>query len=293
MIIDSHIHYEPEVLNRERMLACMDKYGIDKAALIAPVNEPFYNSGSRLENALLEFTRGSLYYAGAAGRHLYEMVLDNSGHFITLTGRYRIYERPDNAPVARAVQENPDRFMGWIFINPTVEEDRLAEVERWSRQPGMFGVKAHPFFHSYPISELDQVASWCRERGCPLLVHLGSKDGSGDYRRLPERYPGLKIVYAHAGIPYFRKLWSYIRDKKDVYVDLSCIGWLDGGLIRKAVAFLGADKCLYGTDGPYGHQRPGDDFDYGAIKGMIRALPLSENKLGKIFSGNFEKILNA
>lgn len=291
MIIDSHIHLEPEIFTQERMLACMDKQGIDKALLIAAVNEPFYSSGSWFESTLLRMVRRSLYRVNTAGGYLYEMMLDNRGHFITPTGKCRIYEKPDNAPVARAINQNPGRFMGWIFVNPSVEGDPLAELEKWSDNRGMVGVKAHPFFHRYPVSELDDVALWCKERGCPILVHLGFTGGTGDYRRLPEKYPGLKVIYAHAGIPYFRKLWSFIKDKEDVYVDLSCIGWLDGVLMREAVNFLGADKCLYGTDGPYGPQQPGEDFDYGLIKGLIEALPLPESQIEKIFSKNFERLI--
>lgn len=291
MIIDSHIHYEPEILPQDRMLQCMNKHGIDKAALIAAVNEPFYNSGSLLEGASMNMVRRALYFVNRPGRYLYQMVLDDKGNFYTLTGKYRIYQKPDNALVARAVENNPDRFMGWIFLNPSAMDDSLAEVERWSGRPGMVGIKAHPFFHGYPVSELDPVASWCRDNGRPILIHLGSRDGSGDYRRLPEKYPGLKIIYAHAGIPYFRKLWTYVKDKENVYVDLSCIGWLDGRLIREVVEYLGAEKCLYGTDGPYGSQRPGEDFDYGLIKRLTGGLQLPDDKLEQIFSKNFERLI--
>jgi predicted TIM-barrel fold metal-dependent hydrolase len=292
MVIDAHVHYEPEILPPERILACMDKHGIDKAALIAAANEPFYLSGSWLENTLGKVLRNCLYCANPVGQYLYEILLDRKGENIVLLGKkYHLYRKPDNAPVAQVVKENPDRFMGWIFINPIVEDNPVAEVEKWSAHPGMVGVKAVPFWHMYPVSELDGVASWCKEHGYPLLMHLGCREGSGDYRRLPEKYPDLKVIYAHAGIPYFRKLWSYAKDKKGVYVDLSGPGYLDQKFIGEAVDFLGADKCLYGTDGPYGEQSPGEDFDYGLRKGWIEALPLSDNEYEKIFSKNFEGIL--
>jgi predicted TIM-barrel fold metal-dependent hydrolase len=292
MIIDAHVHYEPEILPPERILACMDKHGIDKAALIAAANEPFYLSGSWLENTLGKVLRNCLYRVNPAGQYLYEILLDRKGNNIVLLGKkYPLYTRPDNAPVAQVVEENPDRFMGWIFINPTVEDDPVAEVERWSAHPGMVGVKAVPFWHMYPVSELDGIAVWCREHGYPMLLHLGCREGSGDFRRLPDKYPGLKIIYAHAGIPYFRKLWSYVKDKEGVYVDFSGPGYLDRKFIGKAVVFLGADKCLYGTDGPYGEQSPGEDFDYGLRKGWIETLPLSDGELEQIFSKNFEDIL--
>ncbi|MFW6113373.1 MAG: amidohydrolase family protein [Actinomycetota bacterium] len=292
MIIDAHVHYEPEILPMERMLACMDKHGIDKAALIAPANEPFYLSGSWLENNLGKVMRNCLYYANPLGHILYQTLFDKKGENVVLLGKkYHIFKKPDNALVAQAVEENLDRLLGWIFINPEAEVDPVVEVERWSTHPGMVGVKAVPFWHDYPVSELDRVASWCREHGCPILMHIGCRGGSGNYRRLPEKYPGLKVIYAHAGIPYFRKLWSYAKDKQGVYVDLSGPGYLDRKFIGEAVDFLGADRCLYGTDGPYGDQSPGEDFDYGLRKAWIESLPLSDRELEKIFHENFEGIL--
>ena len=289
MIIDCHIHYDPEILTLERMLSCMDKNGVEKAALIATMVEPFYLTGKMRQSAG-DLLRYALFRANPLGQMFYETTRDRKGNFVLLGKKYRIYEEPDNAPIAEAVESNPDRFVGWIFINPAAGGDTIGELDKWSSRPGMVGVKAHPFWHMYPISQLDSAASWCRDKGYPLLIHLGCRGGSGDYQRLPEKYPGLKIIYAHAGIPYYRKLWAYIKGKEGVYIDLSS-PYLDQDLVGKAVDFLGADKCLYGTDGPYGSQNPGEDYDYGLIKGWIEALPLSDKELGKIFGENFEALI--
>jgi predicted TIM-barrel fold metal-dependent hydrolase len=289
MIIDCHIHYDPEILTLERMLACMDEHGIDKAALIATMVEPFYLEG-RAKLAASDLLRYLLIRANTLGQIFYSTTIDKKGNFVLLGKKFRIYEKPDNAPVAEAVEKHPDSFTGWIFVNPVAGGDPVEEIEKWSSHPGMVGVKAHPFWHRYPISSLDGVAAWCREHGYPLLIHLGCREGSGDYQRLPEKYPGLKVLYAHAGIPYFQKLWAYIKDRDGVYVDLSS-PYLNQDLMRKAVDFLGADKCLYGTDGPYGHQSPGGDYDYGLIKGWVGALPLSDQEFDKICSENYQGII--
>jgi predicted TIM-barrel fold metal-dependent hydrolase len=289
VVIDCHIHYDPEILTLERMLACMDEHGIDKAALIPTMVEPFYLE-SKAKTAAGDLLRYMLIRANTLGQVFYSTTIDKKGNFVLLGKKFRIFEKPDNAPVAEAVEKHPERFVGWIFVNPAAAGDPIEEIEKWSSRPGMVGVKAHPFWNRYPISRLDGVAAWCEEHGYPLLIHLGCREGSGDYQRLPERYPGLKILYAHAGIPYFQKLWSYIKDKDNVYIDVSS-PYLNQDLMRKAVGFLGADKCLYGTDGPYGHQSPGGDFDYGLIKGWVEALPLSESEFEKVFSTNFQKII--
>jgi predicted TIM-barrel fold metal-dependent hydrolase len=268
----------------------MEKHGIDKTALIASMVEPFSlrEKSKQMANGLM---RSALLRARPLGLMLYQSVLVKEGYFCfsALTRKYRIYDQPDNRAVAEAIERYPDRFLGWIFINPAVDEDAVAKIEEWSANPAMVGVKAHPFWHRYDVALLDPAAAWCREHGYPLLIHLGYKGGSGDYRRLPDKYPGLKVIYAHAGIPYYRALWAYIKDKKDAYVDLSS-PYLDQKLVRMAVDFLGPDKCLYGTDGPYGEQSTGEDYDYGWIKGRIESLPLSDAEREKIFSGNFQTI---
>jgi predicted TIM-barrel fold metal-dependent hydrolase len=289
MIIDCHMHYDEGMFPLERMLACMETHGIAKVALIPTMVEPF-SLGGKAAKSGTDLLRFNLVHLPPMGRFFYDaLTLDKKGNFVLLGKKYRIYEKPDNASVAAAIDKHPDKFMGWIFINPAVDDDPVSEIERWSSHPGMVGVKAHPFWHDYPVERLDAAAAWCREHGYPLLIHFGSRRGSGDYRRLPEKYPGLKLLYAHAGVPYYKEMWSYIKDKKDVYIDLSS-PYLNQGLVKSAVDFLGADRCLYGTDGPYGEQPVGEDYDYGWIKGWIESLSAKDEELEKIFGVNFESI---
>ncbi len=288
MIIDCHMHYEPDIMTLERTIAGMDDHGIDKTALIATMVEPF-SIQSKARQATGDVMRATLFRANKLGQLLYQSTLSSKGYFVVLGKKYRIYDNPDNVQVADAISRYPDRFMGWIFINPTTGGDTVAEIEKWSSNPGMIGVKAHPFWHRYPVEKLDPAAAWCRDNRYPLLIHLGARGGSGDYRRLPDKFPGLKLVYAHAGIPYFQELWSYIKDKDGVYVDLSS-PYLNSALVAKTVDFLGPAKCLYGTDGPYGAQPLGKDYDYGLIKGWVENATLRGGH-DQVFFENFQSII--
>ncbi len=288
MAIDCHMHYEPRIFTLERMLACMDSHGIEKTALIPTMVEPFYLE-TRPKEVAGDLMRRALLSVNPFGQLLYQSTLSQKGYFVLLGKKYKIIDRPSNEDVAEVVSSHPDRFVGWIFINPGMGDDGTSEISRWSREPWMIGVKAHPFWHRYPVELLEPAAAWCSENGYPILIHLGAKGGSGDYRRLPEKFPDLKVLYAHAGIPYYRSLWEYIKGKKNVYIDLSS-PYLNVKLVRSAVDFLGPDKCLYGTDGPYGAQCAGEDYDYGVTKGWVEALPLSDADREKILSRNFESI---
>ena len=133
---------------------------------------------------------------------------------------------------------------------------------------------------------LDDVAAYCEEKSWPLLVHLGGDQKSGDYRYLPERHPNLKVLYAHAGVPFYQEVWSYAKGKHNVLVDLSSPPYVDEQLRISAIKALGPEKCLYGTDGPYCHT------DRGNLLQEIIRLPLSDAEKERILSGNFMEMVN-
>lgn len=287
MIIDAHYHLEERMETVDRMLDQMNRHGISRIALIPTMQDPirfgriFDKPGAVMRKALTGRWR-------SAGLLLYRSGVTADGKLRLLNKRYPIYDEPDNESVARVMQAHPDRFCGWIFVNPRVA-DPMAEVEQWVGKPGWIGVKTHPFMHRYPVAMLDDVAAYCGDRGLPILLHLGGDRERGDYRYLPERHPKLKILYAHAGVPFYGELWDYAKKKDSVFVDLSS-PLLDGPLRLRVVKALGAEKCLYGTDGPYGYPDTDGLYDHGKILNEILQWPLSEADKERIMGGNFIQI---
>jgi hypothetical protein len=54
---------------------------------------------------------------------------------------------------------------------------------------------------------------------------------------------------------------------------------------------MGPERCLYGTDSPYGfHDRDGS-YDYGAIRRWVERMPVSAVGRDRIFADNFRRIL--
>jgi predicted TIM-barrel fold metal-dependent hydrolase len=198
---------------------------------------------------------------------------------------YPIYALPKNEEVAPVLLSHPDRFYGWIFVNP-VATDPIAELDKWAGQPGWIGVKSHPFWHRYPIAALDDSAAYCEDRNLPLLVHLGGDRERGDFRFLPERHPRLKVIYAHAGVPFYREVWDYANGRDNVFVDLSNPVYVNGRVRSEAIKALGAEKCLHATDGPY------LGADQGTMLAKIDRLPLSAAEKGRILGDNFMDILD-
>lgn len=153
------------------------------------------------------------------------------------------------------------------------------------------GIKAHPFWHRYPLKMLDNIASFCVEKDMPLLIHLGGASENGDCQFLPERHPALNLIYAHAGLPFFQEIWPYIKQKDNVYVDLSS-AYLDEPLHRAAVQALGPDKSLYGSDGPFGSPAEDNMYDHGAILAEVDRLPLTSWEKEQILGLNFIELTN-
>jgi len=272
----------------DRLLDQMDRHGIDRLALIANPVEPFRLGP--IAHRVSGWMRQALRSRWAAvGRIMYRTTVTPGGKFSALGKTYRIIDRPDNAPVARALSQHPQRFYGWVFVNPRVR-DGLAELEAYGAQPGWVGVKAHPFWHRYPVRMLDRVAAWCAEREKPLLIHLGGDRERGDYRWLHERHPRLKVLYAHAGVPWYQELWAYIASRKNAWVDLSS-PYLDEPLRRAAVRELGPERCVYGSDGPFEYPDPADGgYDHGAILTEIARMDLSDAARARILSDNFREL---
>jgi len=284
-IVDAHYHLEEQMETVEALLEQMQKHGVNRVALIPKMNEPFHlkpipkKAGELLPRLLMSRLR-------VLGLLLYNSTVTSDGKLSTLGTKYLLYHKPDNTYIDRVIQENTDTFFGWIFINPKTM-DSIEEVERWIGRQGWIGVKTHPFWHSYPLDKLDDVAALCQEKGLPILMHLGGDRKTGDFRYLPERHPGLKIIYAHAAVPYYREVWAYIKNKENIFVDLSSSVYMNEEILTDVTNSLGYKKCLYGTDGPYANATQG------RMLNRIHRLNLSENEQDYILGANFLELIDA
>ncbi len=288
MIIDMHYHLDERMEPIQRLIDQMDQHGIDRIVLIAAMVDPFHVEGTaeKISHLMRKMLTGNLNRVGLL---IYESLVTGDSKFKVLNKSYKIDPYPGNGLVAKAIADYPGRFYGWYFINP-LGGDTPEDIENNGSTDKWLGIKCHPFWHRYPISKLDAAAAYCVENNKPILIHLGGGKENGDYSYLPEKYPDLKLIYAHAGVPHYSKMWPYIKEKKNVYVDLSS-PYLNELLRREAVKALGADKCLYGSDGPFGYPAEDNMYDHGAILGEINRMPLSAVEKEKILGGNFAAIV--
>ncbi|MCB2191025.1 MAG: amidohydrolase [Deltaproteobacteria bacterium] len=291
-MIDCHMHLHESMVSLPGIVASMDKFGIQRTALIPRLNPPIYAMPLllRMTTPLLR----KILYSDGGWLHglalkMYESWSRDDGTVLIGLKRYKIIAAPDNTEVTSALKHYPDRFWGWIFVNPRCSTDPLAEIEKYCHVPGMIGVKAHPYWHNYPIQELIKTAELCTENNLPMLIHLGVKQ-HGDYNFLPSMFPKLKVIYAHAGVPYGHSVCELAGEMKNVFIDLSSPAYMDIKTAHRAIAKAGANKCLFGSDGPY-LNTSGDRYDYGPITSIVKALDLSEDDRARIERLNFIDIL--
>jgi predicted TIM-barrel fold metal-dependent hydrolase len=284
-VIDAHAHLEERMLEVPRMVEQLDAEGIDRVVLIPCMNDPLPHTPERLIAALRRILRSPMH---PVARAINAATITKSGDLKLGKKTYAIYRSPDNAAVARILHEHPARFLGWIFLNP-LAGDGPEDVDRWRETPGFVGVKLHPHWHGWPIAGALPIARRCEQLGLPILIHLGF-GARGAWRVLADRCPKLRIMFAHGGIPHYDRMWHQIKDDPRLWVDVSS-PYLDEDLVRDAVAVLGPDRVVYGTDAPYGFHAADGGYDYGAIKGWVERLPVGDAGIDKILGDNVRELL--
>ncbi|WP_411739935.1 amidohydrolase family protein [Peribacillus sp. S4] len=286
MIIDCHFHVDETMLTLEKMIEGMDKNDVTKTALIAPMNGTMFELDSIFQQGLQHLFRFLILNVPQIGLGIYDGLVKD-GYLKLYGNSYKIFTKPDNDIVATAIDRFPDRFLGWVAVNPLIHVS-VEEVELYLNKPGFIGVKAHPFMHEYSIKALDPVAAMCETKGIPMIIHLSSEPDS--YKYLPENYPKLKLIYAHAGLPFWKKLWNYVKNQPNVFVDTSS-DYINPFIVKKAVESLGYRKVLYGCDGPYGMKKF-NEYDYLTKKSWVDSLQVPDNQKEYILGKNFLALID-
>jgi predicted TIM-barrel fold metal-dependent hydrolase len=288
MIIDCHYHLERKLLTDDELLKKMDECEVGKVALMGVINEPI----PKPPEFLLKILRFTLTHSSF--RFLAKVLAANftsEGDIKLPTGIFHLYPNPKNEPIFQAVADKPDRFLGWVFVNPQGGTDQIQELNKWKNKPGFIGVKAHPFWHRYQPVELLPVAVQLAKMEKPLLIHAGF-DAHGDYDVLLQKVPDLKLILAHAGFPLYSDTWNKIKNNKNVYVDLSQTSYLNDRTTWQAIEYLGVERCLFGSDGPYGVHGDDDLFDYSFIKRRIERLFPDKEIQKKLLGENFLELIH-
>ena len=258
MVIDCHYHWDERILARDAMFKKMEDSGIDKVALMGIICDPFPEPAPFLVGAL-------------------QMLLANK----TTRAIGRALSDPCHRPGAlRPVH---------AFVNPRGKNDPIQELEQWQGAPGFIGVKAHSFWHRYAPVELAGVAEKVAALKKPLILHAGF-GAHGDIMPLLDKVPDLKLILAHAAFPEYGDTWKAVKNMKNVYVDLSQTSYVGESATRDVVAFLGVERCLYGTDGPFGFHGSDGLFNYDFLKNRLERIFPDKGVQKRLLAQNFMEL---
>lgn len=194
-----------------------------------------------------------------------------------------------NAAAFREIPAQPG-LLQYVIVNP-LQPETYNQARTMLRSPWCVGIKIHPEEHCYHISEYgEQLFAFFDEVNSPVMTHSGCPNSMpADFVPFADRYPKVRLLLAHLGngtgdLPEHRpdRQVRAIQAAKhgNLWVDTSSSNSILPGLIEWAVAEVGAERLLFGSDTPLYHvamQRT--RIDVAEIADSDKRLILRENAL--------------
>jgi uncharacterized protein len=198
--------------------------------------------------------------------------------------------RTSNDLGMRLVDNHPDRFIGFCYLNPAHDPAfTLAEIERCVADGPMQGIKLWISVRATD-PRLDHIMERSVELDVPVLHHAWYKATEFTFNEstpagiadLARRHPRVTIIMAHLG----GGGWRGVRDIQpcpNVVVDTSGAQPQDG-LVEYAVRELGADRVVFGSDWPL--------RDVAVQRARIDGAELGDTEKDAILGGNMARMLD-
>jgi hypothetical protein len=198
---------------------------------------------------------------------------------------YRDYEGALEE-IREAVAAHPDKLIGYARVNLADEERALRQLRRSFEEYGFRGCKISTGGDGFPTRRfMDAMSEYQR----PLLLHtyadLQFIEAAG---QLARGYPKVPIILGHMGgfasgfWPGYVKLCAVEAQQVDnVYLDTALVflhGW-----IEVAAEICGAEKIVFGSDGPVAHPAV-------ALK-QIELCGFSDQERNMILGGTARRLL--
>jgi predicted TIM-barrel fold metal-dependent hydrolase len=194
-----------------------------------------------------------------------------------------------NSAGAEIAARYPHTFYSFCYLNPAHDPAFLArETERCIGELGMRGIKLWIAVNARD-RRLDPIAELAAHHGVPIFFHAWYKtvqrvyheSSPADIRDLALRHPQTTIAMLHLGGARERGVLD-VKDLPNVYVDTSG-SQPDAGFVEFAVAHLGAERVLYGSDAPL--------RDFGPQLAKVLGAHISETERRLILYDNMTRLL--
>ncbi len=183
-----------------------------------------------------------------------------------------------NDIILEAVEEYPDRFIGFGRVDPRRGNEAIEELKRCDDM-GLVGIKLHPFVETYRPDHpnFEKLFDAIHERDMIILTHTGQGFASaGLMKNVLEDREDMKVILGHLNEGCISAAEKY----DNVYVDTSGTRVY---MLEYACSEI-PDKILFGSDHPY--------LNYKVQKTVVEAADISDSRKDKIFSDNLKGLLS-
>ena len=158
---------------------------------------------------------------------------------------------PANDFVLEQARESDGRLVAFCRLDPHAG-DPAAEAER-CLDAGARGIKLHPRAERFRLEEpeTDPIFAVADERRVPVLVHAGRGIPAlgRDAVELCERFPGARIILAHAAVSDLAWIWREAAAHPNLFFDTA---WWNPTDLLALCALVPPGQILWGSDAPYG-----------------------------------------
>ncbi len=223
----------------------------------------------------------------------------------------------DAASVEAAVAAHRDRFVGFFMVDPT-QPDAAVHASASIDRGGLRAICLFPAMHRFSIQDervrrLFDVAA--ARPGTAVFVHcgvlsIGVRKRLGlpspfdirfgnplDLHAVALSYPQVPIIIPHFGAGLFREALMVGDLCPNVLLDTSSSnGWIKyhsgltlSGVFRQALAVVGPDRLLFGTDSSFFPRGWVSDV-YVQQSSALDELGASTETREKILGGNFDRV---
>lgn len=186
-----------------------------------------------------------------------------------------------NRELARIVRARPARFYGFAFVHPQRDRGRVATmVAEAVHDYGFVGIKAHR--HDAALTR--EICEVARRFRLPVMYDVTGEVSMVEL--LATEYPDVPFIIPHLGS--FADDWraqlaliDQLVRHPNIHTDTSGVRRFD--LLEQAVRRAGAQKILFGTDGPWLH--PAVEL------AKVRALELTLAEERLLLGENFLRLI--
>jgi uncharacterized protein len=158
---------------------------------------------------------------------------------------------PANDYVMEQARASGGRLVAFCRLDPHASNP-AAEAER-CLDAGARGIKLHPRAEQFRLEEpeTDPIFAVANERRVPVLVHAGRGIPAlgRDAVELSERFPGARIILAHAAVCDLAWIWREAASHPNLFFDTA---WWNANDLLALCALVPPGQILWGSDAPYG-----------------------------------------